>query len=303
MDIRGKESVLHALRDGEPVLVIVLGGGMSCVFSLGVLVSLVRMNLHRFSHAIGVSGGACNVAALLSNPGEMRSVMKVFEYLARGGFLRLKLGPFGWYVWFDIAELINALEGKVQHEDLPALNEDNVVSHPCSFRVGATDHKTGKGVFLDAKSDLFLKLRITASVQGACSHVTIGTRMLSDGQIGVGKRIGPALGRMAKKVLVIMNRPLIEDRTWWEQQFSPWFTRFLLAAENPEIREAAVKMDNFISRGVRRLEACTHTDTLVISPNWIEDIFPLTNNVPLLGLTFQNAANGIERYAKRIGAV
>jgi len=302
MQIRGKKSVLTALARGEEVLVIVMGGGMSCVISLGVLAALVRADLHRFKAGIGVSGGACNLAALFSNPEKIESVLEVFEYLACGGFLRLRLGPLGWYLAFNLEELIQTLEGKRSHIGLPALDEANVASQPSPFWVVATDHRSGKGVFLDAKRDLFRKLRATMSVQGVCSPVDMEGRQVSDGQVGL--KIGPAIRKvMARKVIVIMNRPPMENRGWWEQMLTPTVTRMALLTESRELREAAATMDFSFSDEVRRLEACKRVETLVIYPDFMEDMWPWTNNVSLLNLSFARARDFTERLVEDARAV
>ena len=302
MNYRGKLSVLSALAGGEQVLIYVNGGGVSCVFSLGVLVSLVRANLNKFAVRYGGSGGALILAASISNPEKLESVLDVFEYLVCGGFLCLKRGPLGFpYPVFDIEELIQTLEGKRAHLGLPALDEEKIRSHPDPFRVAVTDNKTGKGRFLDVKPHVFRALRATASVQGACDPVEMNGREFSDGQVGM--KIGPALGMAVKYVLVIMNRPPIEERAWWEQQFSPMLARILLASETPGLRKAAAEMDTVFSRGLRRLEACSHVETLVLYPNWVEDILPLTSNLPLIRLAYHSGMNATERLIERVHAV
>ena len=110
------------------------------------------------------------------------------------------------------------------------------------------------------------------------------------------------MGKVAKKILVISPRPLFENRTLWEQQISPFYMRWLLSEESADLRETAAKMDELISRGIRRLEACPHTDTLLLSPNLIEDMLPHTCNLPMQWLAFQNGRDQTERLVKKVGA-
>jgi predicted patatin/cPLA2 family phospholipase len=301
MDYRGNLSVLNALAGGEPVLGVVNGGGYACMIGLGVLVGLKQAGLNRFSAGMGSSGGACILAASFSNPEKLESVPDVFEHLALGGFLRHKWGPLGPYPVFDREELIQTLEGRRAHKGLPALNGEKMKHDPRPFLVVATNNKTGKRVLLDGRPDLFGSLRATLSIQGACAPVKKNGMELSDGQVGMG--IGPSVGNLARKVLVILNRPPIEERAWWERKFSPSYARVLLRGETPELREAAAKTDTLFSRGLRRLEACPHIETLVIYPNWLENLWPTSGNVPLLRLAYLNARNYTERLIKQARAV
>jgi predicted patatin/cPLA2 family phospholipase len=304
MNFRGKLSVLTALARGEPVLVIVPGGGTSCVYSLGVIVTLVLANLHRFIKAgIGVSGGAFNLAALFSNPERIETVIEVFEYLAREGFIRLKRRRFGRpYLVFDLEELIQTLEGKRAHLGLPALDEGCIRSHPSPFWVVATKHETGEGEFLDAKSNLFPSLRATASIQGTCAPVSINGVKFSDGQVGM--KVGPAIRKvMARKVLIIMSRPPIEERGWAEQMIAPTLTRLALKDETPELREAAAMMDYSFSEELRRIWACQRLETLTIFPDHEEDIWPWTSDPKRLRLAYNTGRNYAERLIERAHAV
>jgi predicted patatin/cPLA2 family phospholipase len=296
--IRGNLSVLTALARGEEVLVIVLGGGLSCVISLGVLTAFADAGLYRFKAGIAVSGGACNLAALMSDPGKMRSVLDVFEYLACGGFLQLKIGPLGPHLCFDREELIQTLEGKRAHYGLPSLNEKAIAAHPTPFWIVATDHHQVKGVFLDGKTDLFSKLRATMSIPGACSPVEIAGQEVSDGQVSL-KAIEAIRKVRTRKVIVILNRPPFDERTWWEQLFTPVITRMALWKESLRLRETAATMDGDFARELRRLERSKRIETLVIHPTLVDDLWPWTNNVLQLRRSFNEAMHFTTRLIER----
>lgn len=300
MRYRGKLSVLSALANGESVLIVVLGGGMSCVVSLGVLVALVRANLHsRLRAGIGVSGGACNLAAVFSNPEKIESVMEMYRHMACGGFLSIRWGPLGPHLWFDSEELMHALEGRRSHLGLPALDEKKIMLRPHPFWVAATDHTKGTCVFLNARRRLFRSLRATMAIPGVCEPVIVGGRKLSDGAVGM--KIETAV-RGARRVLVVMNRPPPENRVWWEQMFTPMVTRFALRSESSKLREAAAWMDTDFEEDLRRLEACTHVDTLVVHPT-DPNLFPFCSFWPQLKTAYEDARDFTERLIDEAHAV
>lgn len=295
---RGDLAVLTALSRGEPVLVYVNGGGPSCVFSLGVFLALEHAGLnHRIAARYGSSGGGINAAASVSNPKQLESVLDVYKYLVSGNFFRLQWDGFSRFrIAFDIDELFHVLEGRRLDQGLPALDGDKIRQHTAPLRVAVTDSKSGRGRFVDVKKDVFQLLRATASIQGACAPVSLGGREVGDGDVG--KKIGPAYARAAKHVLVILNRPPMEERTWWEQWLSPLLMRMVLAGETEELRQAAAGMDQSFSRGLRRLEACKSVKTLVVYPDLLEDFVPLSANTAGLEYSMHNAMHNALRLIK-----
>lgn len=282
MQYRGSLSVLTALARGEQVLLIVMGGGMSCVISLGVLTALVEAQLHTKPKAcIGVSGGACNVASMLSHPERIHDAFSVYEHLAQGKFICLRWGMWGPQFTCDIDELIAALRGDRAHIDLPSLRHDRLIAQPIPFWTVATHAHTGAGVFLDAKVNLFESLRASMAIPRVCDPVTVGDTTLLDGAIGM--RVGPSIRKvMARNVLVVMNRPPPGSRGWLEEFMTPWVTRMALMGAHPELVEAAVAVDTAFADELTRLEACTRLKTLVIHPDMGEPLQPWTSWVPLL---------------------
>ena len=301
MHVRGSITVLKALVRREPVLLVVRGGGMSCVNSLGVLAGFVGENLSQFSGAIAYSGGACNVASLLSSPEKLERVMEVYEYMVREKFFRLSWGIRGLRPVFNLDELIHTLQGKRVEKGLPALDEANIKAHPNPFFVVATNHKDGTGEFLDAKANLFPSLRATLSVQGACPPVMLNGHQVSDG--GPGMSVVSAIRKVrTRNVVVIMNRPPVEELTWSEQYCAPFITRVVLAFESRSLREAAALMDVAFSKELRRLEVNKYVKSLFIYPSVAEDVWPYTTNIPLMRRAFENAKTFSEGLARQVRA-
>jgi predicted patatin/cPLA2 family phospholipase len=289
MQHRGDVSVLTALARGEPVLVVVLGGGMSCVVSLGVLVALVQAGLHTKPKAyIGVSGGACNIASLLSTPESIGTAMQVYEYMAEGKFLAVRWSPWGPYLSFNIGELLAALSGERAHLDLPTLNPTRVTAQSIPFWAAATHAHTGRGAFFDARKDLYTAIRASMSIPGVCDPVIIDGEQYLDGFIGM--KMVSAIGKTrARKVLVIMNRPPPGSRGWWEEAFSQTVTRMALGASSPAFREAGARMDSVYAAELERLYACARFKSLVIYPDDAEPVMPWSVSISLLRTGYTHA--------------
>lgn len=299
MHYRGKLSVLSALHDGEPVLVVVLGGGMASVVSLGMLSALSRARLTNFKAGVGISGGACNLAAFYSSPHGMDDVLSVYEHLALGGFLTWRMGIFGPYLSFNIEELVATLQGERTHLGLPSLDKGAIEAHASQLWFGVTRHTTGEGVLLDAKQNLFSALRASMAIQGVCEPEVIDGEALSDGAVGM--RVGMAIRKVwARKVLVLMNRMPFHDRTWWEQWFTPYVTRIALLGLAPGLCNNAVRMEESFAEEIRRIENCKRLEMLCIAPDWTDPpLMPWTTSCLSLQTAYVRAQDFTESLCEK----
>lgn len=280
MQYRGNLSVLTALARGEDVTVIVLGGGLSCVVSLGVLVSFVLARIFTPKAVVGFSGGACNGAAAITNPEKIEQVIDVYRHIAYGGFLTMKYTWWGMpYLAFDLEELLATLKGEREHRGLPRLDHDRVPAN--RFFVGVTEHETGRGHVFPAHDNLFTWLEASMSIQGARKPVAIGGVNFSDG--AVGGKIGMSIRKVwARRVIVLMNRVPPEERWWFEKTFTPMITRAMLWGEPHELREAAVRMDDDLAIEMSRLGACERIQSLFIAPDLTDPYLLPQTAVPFM---------------------
>lgn len=289
MQYRGKLSVLSALHREEPVLIIVLGGGMASVVSVGVLEALASARLTRFKAGIGVSGGACNLAALYSAPDRMHEVMRVYEHLAYGGFMTWSMGWSGPRIAFDREELLQTLQGERAHLGLPSLNSQVIHNHPSALFFAATVHATGENRLLDGRMNLFQNLAASMAIPGACRPESVNGEELSDGCVSV--RVGYSIRKVwARKVLVVMNRVPFEERLWWEQYFTPYITYLALMGCAPQLQNAAAQMEPAFSKDLQRLLECRRIETLVIAPDYTDPyLMPASTYVPELYRGYRRA--------------
>jgi predicted patatin/cPLA2 family phospholipase len=263
---------------------------------------LVEANLNTFAVRYGASGGGINFAASIAHPRALASVFDVYRHLVEGGHIGFQCDYVGrMKVVFNIDELFHVLQGRRTELGLPALDAERVRVDPAPFRVAVTDRKTGRGRFLDVKRDVFKRLRATAAIQGACDPVKENGREVGDGDVD--KPIGPGFARLAKHVLVILNRPPIEERTWWEQVLAPMITRLVLANETHELRETAANMDWTFSKRLKRLMHSKKVRTLVLYPDLADDLFSLTGYVPSMARAMETARNDMERLLVRAHAM
>lgn len=290
MRFRGDLSLLKELSRGEPVTVIVMGGGQTCVVSLGILVAWVMARIFRPKAVVGFSGGACNGAAALTNPEEIHRVMDVYRHIVYGGFLTVRYTWYGMpYLAFDLEELLASLRGEREHLHLPRIKHEKLSAG--RFFVGVTEHANGKGRIVPAHADLFTWLEATMSIQGVRDPVSIDGVRFSDG--AVGGKIGMSVRKVwARKVIVLMNRVAPEDRWWWEKVLTPHITRALLHSESTDLREAAVRMDDDLSIEIERIGRCERIRSLFIEPDLSDPyLLPHANHPTVLELAYRRAVD------------
>ena len=286
MDYRGDLTVLKGLSDYRTrTAIVVMGGGMSCVVSLGVLVALVVARLTKFRRAVGVSGGACNIAGLMS--GNIDQVFGVFEHLARTGCITMRwTNWWGWQMSFDRDKLMRILSEML---DVEAIKND-----PRRFFTVAT-RVDGSGKFLDGNAHPLDAIRATVSIQGACDPVTIDGEVLGDGMPGF--KIPDAMRKVrAKQVIFVTNRYPVEQRWWFEQLITPHLYRLALASETQAVRQAAIDTDMVFEKHVDRIVCCKRIRALHIFPGAGDpDLTSSTSDVAQLKIGFNRAREGALR--------
>lgn len=269
----GDTRVLSAIAAGESTLVIVLGGAVSCVVSLGVLHALMQYGrLERVRKFLGVSGGACNVAALLDNPDGLDRVLDVYKHVAREGIIGFKWFGRKWGVNIDIDALLRILQGN--HAGLPWLNEQRISARNVRFHVAVTDRQSAKCYFPDAKHDLFDALGASMRVPVGGNRAAMpGTFLeLVDGAVGF-DTVKAIRALRAPNVLIIMNRVLSSRRWWAERKFGPRLASYTLRSETLALQKAAECMDDLLEAQVHALLSraatgrCHGVRVLALAPN------------------------------------
>lgn len=298
MGYRGNPSVLFGLENRHAIE-IHTGGGMSCVWNLGFKVALAKAGLVMPKAVVGVSGGACNGAAGMSAGKDWRTltrVLDVYKYLSEGGFFKRKLCRFGWYLDFDVEELVAALEGKRSQFGLPELDEAAIQRHPSPFWVAVTSSKNAQGTLKNAKPQLFRALRATMSVPGSCAPASVDSdELYYDGAWG-SPLPGSAIKQFwARKVLVIMSQPPPADMSTWELMHDLTTTFFANLHVPSELSAATWRMNKEISSVIRRIERCQRIEVLIVYPDRGMHISPLTTCPRMLQKAFENGEEAGEK--------
>jgi predicted patatin/cPLA2 family phospholipase len=181
--------------------IVVEGGAMRGIFSVGVLDVFLERGFEPFDLAIGASAGACNLASHVARQ-EGRNRRCYFDLMTRREFIdigRMLRGrsavDLDW-LWAALAER--------EPLDLAAL-----AASPVEFIVVATSGRSGEAVYLRPGSD-----RMFDVLKGSCALPGLyrGTvyddgEPLIDGGVSDPVPVEEAYRRGARRILVIRSRP------------------------------------------------------------------------------------------------
>lgn len=204
----------------ERAAIVVEGGAMRGVFSVGVLDVFLESGFDPFDLAIGASAGACNLASHVAGQ-QGRNKRSYFDLMTRREFIDLRRVVRGRSI-VDLDWLWSTLAEK-EPLDVAAIERSHT-----EFVVVATAASTGEpAYFRPSATDMFDVLK------GSCAlpvlyrgDVRVGGESLVDGGVSDPIPAHEAYRRGARRILVIRSRPAGYVKTdGWSTRASTWLLR------------------------------------------------------------------------------
>jgi predicted patatin/cPLA2 family phospholipase len=226
--------------------IVVAGGAMRGVFSVGVLDVFLESGFEPFDLAIGVSAGACNLASHLARQ-RGRNRRSYFDLMTTREFIDLRRAlRRGSIVDLDWLWATLALREPL---DVAAIERA-----PVEFVVVATSALSGEPVYLrPGPSEMFDALKGSCALPGLYrGRVSVGGVPLVDGGVSDPIPIEEAYRRGARRILVVRSRPARYVKT--SSYLSTRLTSLLFGSQ-PVVVEAMLRTAERYQEAVARIHA------------------------------------------------
>jgi predicted patatin/cPLA2 family phospholipase len=225
--------------------VVVEGGAMRGVFSVGVLDVFLEQGFEPFDLAIGASAGACNLASHVARQ-DGRNRRAYFDLMTRREFIDVRRALLGRSV-VDLDWLWDTLAER------EPLDVDTLGRSPVELVVVATSARTGQALYLRPRgSGVFDALKGSCALPGLYrGRVTVDGEALIDGGVSDPIPVEEAYRRGARRILVIRSRPAtFVKRNGWSSRASAAWMRGA-----PAVAEAMLRTAERYQRAVAVLRA------------------------------------------------
>lgn len=230
---------------GGRAAIVVEGGAMRGIFSVGVLDVFLERGFEPFDLAIGASAGACNLASHVARQ-EGRNRRCYFELMTRREFIDVRRAAIGRsavdldWLWDSLAER--------DPLDVAAIDRS-----PVELIVAATSARSGEPVYLRPRAD-----EIFDALKGSCAlpalyrgSVSVGGEPLVDGGVSDPIPVEEAYRRGARRIVVVRSRPAPYVKTnGWSSRLSA-----LLLRRQPIVAAAMLRTAERYQRAVAWLHA------------------------------------------------
>ena len=225
--------------------IVVEGGAMRGIFSVGVLDVFLERGFEPFDLAIGASAGACNLASHVARQ-EGRNRRCYFDLMTRREFIDMRRMARGRSV-VDLDWLWAALAER------DPLDVAAIAANPIEFVVVATSGRSGEPLYFRPGPD-----RTFDILKGSCAlpglyrgRVNEEGEPLIDGGVSDPIPVEEAYRRGARRILVIRSRPAGYVKTGgWSSRLSSFFLR-----NQPVVAEAMRRTPDRYRRAVAFLHA------------------------------------------------
>ena len=181
---------------------VVQGGGMRGVYSMGALAALEEMGFTQcFDHLVGSSAGALNGAYFLTGQASY-GVETYIHYLSKKSFVN----PFRFKRIVDIDYLVDQIGKKVR-----PLHLDKLRSSPTTLHMSLTEHRQAHTRWVTNRTsdiDIWEAFRATAAIPLLYNKsVKIGDQHYVDGSISARIPLDRMLEHDCRYVVVILTMP------------------------------------------------------------------------------------------------
>jgi len=197
--------ILEQKRGGHPVKdtigLVVQGGGMRGVYSMGALAALEEMGFHEsFDHVAGSSAGALNAAYFLTGQASY-GVQTYIHYLTKKQFVN----PLRVKKMVDIDFLVDQIGKKDRPLDINKLMAARTLLH-----ISLTEYSDGKTHYVTNKTpgiDLWEAFRAAAAIPIFYNKpVRLGERLYVDGSLRARLPIKRVVDHGCRYIVIIMTR-------------------------------------------------------------------------------------------------
>ncbi|MEX0829857.1 MAG: patatin-like phospholipase family protein [Nitrospirales bacterium] len=191
------------LMDTDTIGLVVQGGGMRGVYSMGALAALEEMGFtHCFDHLVGSSAGALNGAYFLTGQASY-GVETYIHYLSQKSFVN----PFRFKRIVDIDYLVDQIGKKIRPLHLPKL-----LSSPTTLHVSLTESTYAHTEWITNRTpdiDIWEAFRATAALPLLYNKsVKVGDGHYVDGSISARLPVQRMMEYDCRYVVVILTMPL-----------------------------------------------------------------------------------------------
>jgi predicted patatin/cPLA2 family phospholipase len=225
--------------------IIVEGGAMRGIFSVGVLDVFLERGFEPFDLAVGVSAGACNLASHVARQSG-RNWRAYFDLMTRRDFIDVRralrrgsIVDLDW-LWATLAER-------------DPLDVAGLARSPVEFVVVATSAATGAPTYLrPGGMDMFDALRGSCALPGLYrGSVSLDGVSLVDGGVSDPIPVAEAYRRGARRILVVRSRPhaAVKKTSFASSLLTP-----LLFREHPVLAKAMLATAEKYEAAVRWIE-------------------------------------------------
>ncbi len=212
---------------------VVEGGAMRGIFSVGVLDVFLERGFSPFDLAIGASAGACNLASHVAGQ-DGRNRRAYFDLMTRREFIDVRRAAFGGSA-VDLDWLWETLAAR------EPLDVGAVVASKTELVIVATSARTGQPVYLPPRTeDLFDVLKGSCALPGLYrGNVSVGGELLIDGGVSDPIPVEEAYRRGARRIVVVRSRPAtFVKKNGWSSRISAALVRGTPAVQRAMLETA-----------------------------------------------------------------
>jgi predicted patatin/cPLA2 family phospholipase len=219
---------------------VVEGGAMRGIFSVGVLDVFMERGFSPFDLAIGASAGACNLASHVAGQ-DGRNRRTYFDLMTRREFIDVRRAALGRSA-VDLDWLWATLATR------EPLDVRAVVANKTQLVIVATSARTGEPVYLPPREeDLFDVLKGSCALPGLYKGtVSVGGEPIIDGGVSDPIPVEEAYRRGARRIVVVRSRPAtFVKKNGWSSRLSAALVR-----GTPAVRRAMLGTADRYQRAV-----------------------------------------------------
>jgi predicted patatin/cPLA2 family phospholipase len=218
----------RGLSGTDTIGLVVQGGGMRGVYSMGALAALEEMGFGQcFDHVVGSSAGALNSAYFITGQASY-GVETYIHYLTQGRFVN----PFRLHKIVDIDYLVDHIGKKARPLDIHTLRSASTTLH-----ISLTEWANGQTQYVTNRTpdiDLWEAFRASAAMPILYNKsVKVGDGLYVDGSLRARVPIRRVVEHGCRYVVVILTMPhshRITSKHAWIQSLSWPATRHYSAA-------------------------------------------------------------------------
>lgn len=275
-----EEKAANDTQSDTKILLLVCGGGMSSIYSAGILAGLESLNLaDAFDVIVGVSAGSINSAFFCAK--QAQSLLNLYI----NNFVNC-VNPYQPWKFFDIQTVEKSIRDR--------LNQNKVTSSKTQIFSLTTNITNGQSQLFNIKNDDMIKYIMASATPavGWSSSVQIGGENFLDGEISSPLPIKEVYEScLPTHILIILNRPLGQTHPSlpiWLKNIGEIF----LSIYNPKLRSCYINWESNYAYSLICVESLAQKIPIgIISP--AVAVSELCRDINILNQTFNLALSSV----------